>query len=127
MNINDLTIGEAREIASMFGRDIATEAGDIAASMIGKYCVVRTYSAGVHAGIVTARNGREILLTDSRRIWYWEGAASLSQLARDGTSKPSKCKFSVPVEEILVTEAVEVLPCTAESEASIRGVQRWRS
>ena len=102
------------------------KSNDIAASMIGKYCVVRTYSAGVHAGIVTARNGREILLTDSRRIWYWEGAASLSQLARDGTATPVKCKFSVPVEEILVTEAVEVIRCTAESEASIRGVQEWK-
>lgn len=126
MNINDLTIGEAREIAAIFGRGPAPEAADIAASMIGKYAIVRTYSAGVHAGIVTARNGREVLLTDSRRIWYWDGAASLSQLAKDGSALPDNCKFSTPVAEILVTESIELIPCTSTAEKSIRGVPGWK-
>jgi len=58
--------------------------------MIGKTCIVRTYSAGVFLGTVKERNGKEVLLADARRIWYWDGAASLSQLAMEGTSKPQR-------------------------------------
>ena len=55
--------------------------------MIGKHVIVRTYSAGVHAGILKSRDGKEAVLTDARRIWYWDGAATLSQLAIDGTAR----------------------------------------
>lgn len=53
-----------------------------------KYVIVRTYSAGVFAGNLKSRNGKEVVLTNARRLWYWAGAASLSQLAVNGTSKP---------------------------------------
>lgn len=58
-----------------------------------EYVIVRTYSAGVFAGYLKNRNGKEVEMINARRIWYWEGAASLSQLAMDGTSKPDGCKF----------------------------------
>ena len=74
--------------------------------MIGKTCIVRTYSAGVFLGTVAERNGKEAVLTNARRIWYWDGAASLSQLAMDGTSKPKNCKFPAPVPEVLLTEVI---------------------
>jgi hypothetical protein len=93
--------------------------------MIGKYCVVRTYSAGVHAGILESKDGKEVVLRDSRRIWYWAGAASLSELAGRGTSNPIECKFPAPVDAILLTEAIEIIPCTDEAEKSIRGVPVW--
>lgn len=99
---------------------------DIAAFMIGKYCIVRTYSAGVHAGVLAARNGKEVLLKDSRRLWRWEGAATLSQLAMEGSSTPDGCKFPVPVDEILATEAIEIIPCTPVAEKSIREVPAWK-
>lgn len=54
---------------------------------------VRTYSAGVFFGEIESRDGQEVVMRNARRIWYWEGAASLSQLAQEGTSKPSYCKF----------------------------------
>lgn len=62
-------------------------------SIIGKVCMVRTYSAGVFLGTVASRDGKEVTLTNARRIWYWAGAATLSQLATEGTSKPKECKF----------------------------------
>lgn len=93
--------------------------------MIGKYCIVRTYSAGVFAGTLKERNGKEAIVTDARRIWYWSGAASLSQLAVDGTSDPENCKFPCPVSEVLLTEAIEIIPCTKKAEKSIKEVPEW--
>lgn len=95
-------------------------------SMIGKTCIVRTYSAGVFLGTVKARDGKEVTLTDARRLWYWDGAASLSQLANEGTSKPKTCKFPAPVAEVLLTEAIEIIPATEAAIASIAAVTEWK-
>jgi len=92
---------------------------------LGMYVIVRTYSAGVFAGVLDSREGREVTLHDARRIWYWRGAASLSELAMRGTSDPRGCKFPGPVTEVLLTEVIEVLRCTPEAEQSIRSVPEW--
>ena len=89
------------------------------------YVIVRTNTAGVHAGYLKSRNGKEVELLHSRRIWYWEGAASLSQLAMEGTSKPDKCKFPCEVSRIELTEAIEILECTEKSINSIKNVKIW--
>jgi hypothetical protein len=91
-----------------------------------QYCIVRTHSAGVFAGPVVSRKGKEVVMKDARRIWYWKGAASLSQLAVDGTSDPSNCKFPCPVDSVTLTEAIEIIPTTAKAEKSIREVPVWR-
>jgi hypothetical protein len=93
--------------------------------MIGKYCIVRTFSAGVFAGFLESRDGKEAILTDARRIWYWEGAASLSQLAMEGTTKPDKCKFPCAVNQVLLTEVIEIIPCTDIAINSIKNVPVW--
>lgn len=95
--------------------------------MIGKYVIVRTYSAGVHAGTLKSKDSKEVVLTDSRRIWYWDGAASLSQLAMEGTRKPENCRFTVAVPEILLTEAIEIIPCTDQARESIAKVTPWKA
>lgn len=94
-------------------------------SFVGRYCMVRTYSAGVFAGTVKELNGKEGLLTDARRIWYWKGAASLSELAQRGTSCPAECKFPIPVDEVLLTEVIEVIPITEEARKTIDAVPVW--
>lgn len=91
------------------------------------YQIVRTYSAGVFAGYVASRNGREVLMKKARRLWYWEGAASLSQLAEEGTSKPSGCKFPCEVSSILLTQAVELLDVTEKAKKSIASVKEWKA
>ena len=88
--------------------------------------IVRTYSAGVFFAEVESRNGKEAVLRNARRIWYWSGAASLSQLAVDGTSKPRECKFPVTVDRIEVTEAIEILDTTEAARASLDAVPVWR-
>ena len=85
--------------------------------MIGKYCVIRTYSAGVHIGTLKAVKGSEIILSDARRIFYWNGAFTLSELSVNGVSENSK--LSIPVEEIKLTE-IEILPCTTEQSKKLK-------
>lgn len=92
-----------------------------------QYLVVRAYSAGVHAGYFVSKNGKEIILSEARRIWYWDGAASLSQLAMEGVTKPNNCKFSIPVNKIILTEAIEIIPTTKKAEIIIKGVPEWRA
>ena len=89
------------------------------------YVICRTYSAGVFAGILKSRDGKETVLSDARRIWYWDGAASLSELAMSGTSKPENCKFPIPVSEVTLTETIEILAVSKKAEKSIRGVPVW--
>jgi len=90
-----------------------------------KYVIVRTYSAGVFAGNLVSRKGQEVVLINARRIWYWSGAASLSQLAMEGTSDPSKCKFPCEVSRVELLQAIEILDVTKKAEESIKGVPVW--
>jgi len=91
----------------------------------GKYSIVRTYSAGVFAGYVVERNGKEVKMTKARRLWYWDGAATLSQLAMEGVKAPQNCKFPVAVDEIILTEAIEIIPATKLAKKSIELVPVW--
>jgi len=93
--------------------------------MFGKICVVRTYSAGAFIGTIAERDGKEVVLKNARRLWYWDGAASLSQLANKGVSKPENCKFPAPVAEILLTEVIEIIPATEAAVESIAAVKEW--
>ncbi len=90
-----------------------------------EYVIVRSYSAGVHAGFLKKREGQEVELINSRRIWYWDGAASLSQLSVDGTKNPDNCKFPCEIPRITLTQAVEIIPCTEAAKLSIQGVAVW--
>jgi hypothetical protein len=93
--------------------------------LTGEYVIVRTYSAGVFAGTLVTRNGREVELSDARRLWYWRGAASCSELAMKGVSKPDDCKFPAPVDSVQLLETIEILPVTKIAEKSIREVKPW--
>jgi hypothetical protein len=97
----------------------------ISKELIGKYVMCRTFSAGVFAGTLISLEDKVALLKNARRIWYWEGAATLSQLAAEGTKFPEKCKFPCEVEEVLLTEAVEIIPITDKAKESIASVPVW--
>lgn len=91
-----------------------------------RYVLVRTYSAGVFAGELLSRKGQEVTLKNARRIWYWKGAASLSQLAVDGTSDPTGCKFPCEVPHIELLNAIEILAVTEKARKSIASVPIWK-
>ena len=90
-----------------------------------KYVIVRTYSAGCFAGELVTREGKEVELANARRLWYWAGAASLSQLAMEGTTQPGRCKFPVAVDRIILTEAIEIIDVTEAGRKSIESVPAW--
>lgn len=96
-------------------------------SMSNKYVIVRTYSAGVFAGELISRKGGEVVLHNARRLWYWSGAASLSQLAMEGVKNPDECKFPCEVDRIELLEAIEILDCTEISRKSINEVKIWEA
>ena len=114
-SINNLTIGEAREIAALFQ---ATNIKEFKHPMLGKRCLIRTYSAGVHIGDVTwinPNNSMEIKLENSLRLWKWEdGGLSLSAVANNGIVKGRINKTG----EVFLTNAIEFIPTTKEAEKS---------
>ena len=90
------------------------------------YKIVRTYSAGVFAGYLESRNGQEVVLRNARRIWYWSGAASLSQLAMEGTTDPKNCKFPIAVDKVELLQVIEILDVTEKAKNSIEGCPVWK-
>ncbi len=87
--------------------------------------MVRTYSAGVFYGELFSRHGKEVVLHNARRVWRWAGAASLSQLAQKGTSKPNECKMPQKVSEVILTEAIELIPVTDDALETLNSVKIW--
>lgn len=99
--------------------------------IIGKKCVIRADRAGVFFGTVTNKTVtpggyNEVELKDVRRLWYWDGAASLSQLAVEGVKNPADCKFTVVVPEMVVSGVIEIIPATEEAVSNIEGVKVWK-
>lgn len=90
-----------------------------------RYCVVRGERSGVFCGIVESEDGRTVEMSDCRHIWYWSGASSTDELAGRGVANPDDCKFTAPARRVRVLDALAVLDCTVEAEASLRGVPVW--
>ena len=90
------------------------------------YVIVRTYSAGVFAGYLEKREGQEVVMRQARKLWYWDGAATLAQLAMEGVSKPQNCKFPCEVNRVELLQAIEILDCTKEAQDSITSVPIWK-
>lgn len=80
----------------------------------GSFVLIRTYSAGVHFGTLISRDGQEVHLSNARRLWSWNGALSLSEVASKGITLSSS-KISVPVDEIILPQAVEIISISDKS------------
>lgn len=90
--------------------------------MIGRFVIVRTYSAGVHMGYLQSCVGTAVELTESRRLWQWSNAFTLNEVSQKGCGEASR--ISEPVPEIILTQAIEVIPC---SEIAIENLRRSRN
>ena len=117
INIDELTIGQARELARL----LATPAQNGTHPAVGKYCVIRSYAAGVHIGIVASvsdsASGREVRLTDTRRVWNWTGALSCTEISQGGIAGG---KLSIVAPENFVNQTIEILPTSQEAEICLR-------
>jgi hypothetical protein len=94
-----------------------------------KFYIIRTYSAGVWFGNIQKLDGAIAIVLNARRLWYWAGAASLSQLATEGTKNPNGCKFTVTItdeEGVYLPQVIEALPCTKEAVENIKAVKEWK-
>ena len=91
----------------------------------GEYVIIRCDRSGVFAGIITKEEGNMAIVKNARRLWYWSGAASLSQLALEGTKKPNECKFPAELPEIRLKDVIEIIPCTKKAKESLQGVKVW--
>lgn len=94
--------------------------------MLNRKVIVRGDRSGVFFGILTKKEGTEVTLEQCRRLWHWSGAASISQLAKDGVKNPGGCKFTVTIDEIVILDAIEIIPCTEKAIANIEGVREWK-
>ena len=88
--------------------------------------IIRADRAGVFFGELAEKNGNEVKLNNARRLWYWEGAASLSELAVKGVTKPGSCKFCIPVPSITILGVIEIIPCSEEAVENINAVPVWK-
>lgn len=123
MNINDLTIGQAKELAASFGNQQTSQSSGINDYCIDKNVIIRTYSAGVWCGTLSQKSGNEVILTNARRLWRWWAAESisLSGVANHGIIE-SKSKIAPMIEGVWL-EAIEIIPTTEKAQKSIMGAQ----
>jgi len=91
--------------------------------MLGKFVIIRTYSAGVHVGTLASLDGTAATLTDARRIWRWRGALTLNELSQNGAAA-DYTRISDPVPQLLLTEAVEIIPCSDKARENL-SASRW--
>ncbi len=89
--------------------------------------IIRSRDAGVFYGELIERDRLSCVavLNDCRRLWYWSGAASLSEVSTEGTKKPQECKFSVRTQGHEIAGVCEVLCVTPEAQRVIEGVPEW--
>lgn len=111
------------ELSDLLAALLRPASKDSTDPMIGKFVIVRTFSAGVHCGVLASRNGRDVTLSGARRVWRWRGANSLHELSLRGADH-DWTRISDPVQEIALTEAIEVIPCTDDARKNLEG-SRW--
>ena len=99
-----------------------------ARALSGKpYVICRTQSAGVFAGYLTRKEGEEVTLIHARRLWFWSGAASLSQAAEEGFLRPESCKFPQEVACVELRAWIELLSCSERARKNIASIPVWKS
>ena len=118
-NIDDLTIGQARQLAAMFAGTVPAPAAPAPHPFVGRYVICRCTGAGVHAGTLVSVNGDTAILRDSRRLWQWQArdGVALSGVAQTGLAG-GKIDTSNP--EIQLMGVCEIIPCSDAARESIQ-------
>lgn len=99
---------------------------DVVAQGSSEHVLIRAKESGVHFGRLKSREGDCVVLENARRVWYWSGAASLSQMAVEGVNSPDGCKFTVAVPEITILGVCEIIPLSDKARVNLYGVREWK-
>ena len=91
-----------------------------------KFYIVRTDRAGVFFGKIKEASHEEVAMTDVRKLWYWEGACAVEQLALEGVKNPEACKFTVAVQDMVVMNPDQIIPCTDAATENLSKVAVWK-
>lgn len=122
-DINNLTYGQIKELTALFQGSVQGVASPSAHPMVGKHVIVRSYASGVHFGVLKACSGKEVTLTESRRIYTWEGAFTLSAVSQEGVKT---AKMPCPVPEIYLPDCCEVIPCSDRAVKSLTAIKEHK-
>lgn len=91
-----------------------------------KYYIVRARSAGVFFGKIKERTPSEVTMTEVRKIFYWNGACAVEELAMNGTARPDNCQLTIVVPEMVIAEPIQIIPCTDKAIKSLTEVKVWK-
>ena len=123
MNIDNLTIGQAREIAAQFGGQ--TTATSSNAPHAPQYVVVCTDKRGVVFGSTTDISARPIRLSNARMCLYWSAdVGGVFGLAEKGPSpgcKISACLPHIVLEGITAIMSMDPAAVAAWERAPVQG------
>jgi hypothetical protein len=127
MNLDNLTIGEAKALARTFAgltetTSATTDRAGIFAGLIGHNVVVRSSQSGVWMGTLVEASGDTMRLVDARRIYYWTGAATCSGLATHG---PATGKIPAAVDSAVVLGCCEVVLASDAAMSRLAAVPAW--
>ena len=94
---------------------------------IGKNVIVRGNNRGVFWGEIISVSATVVKLKNCRRIWYWDGAATLSEMAINGVKRPENCKIPAATTAHYIFDACEIIPTTTAADSSLAGVPIWEA
>ena len=122
MNIDELTVGQARQLAAMFGGLTGAASVPAPHPFVGKYCICRCTGAGVHAGTLVSVDGDTVILSNSRRLWQWQArtGVALSGVAQNGLAGG---KIDTVNPEIWLSGVCEIIPCSAKTREDIENAK----
>jgi hypothetical protein len=93
-----------------------------------QFYIIRADKAGVFmAKIESIENGAAVV-NSARRLYYWEGALDVTQIAAHGVTRPQSCKFSVQMgseDKSTIFNLIEFHPASEKAIASIQSVKEW--
>jgi hypothetical protein len=120
-NINELTINGVKYYSQIKEKETSFNENGL------KYVLIRGDRSGAFAGFLKEKSedSKRVILTKSRRLWAWYGAASLSQLAIEGVKRPKECKFPCEMHTQEITDVIEIIDCTEQAFNSIKSVPVW--
>lgn len=126
INVNEVELNGVKYI-----RKDSVTANQIAEKLDNMpYVMVRSYAAGVHFGYLKSEKfteaGKVVVLVKTKRVFYWSGAASLSQLSLEGSKKPTECKISVELESNEIVNVIETIPMTESAKKNLNDIKTWK-